>query len=459
MGMNRVSARPAQPAPREEAIRQPVPVPTWLYWLTLALVFIAPSQIAYAVDRKHGPFIAYADIVAVVVAGLWLLWSLFRRQTREWVWAPKHIWALLVVAALSGLGAESLKDAILEIIQIGLYFVAAYMLFVNVLTTDERRRGAVWTLLASTSLVVLYGLYHYVRASLAPAGSDPGLLMGVNSVFQSRSAYCGFLCLSLPLFFGLVMWTACQWERFWALAVILIGALTMVAPPLIFVLALILSLTALAWGGGAKAAITAGVAFAFMLVTVAFLPLNRQAFNEMLNPFEEGPIFKVMQTETGGGEPANEPPVLKKRWIEWMPALNMMAQNFMLGVGAGNYQANIGMPQYYGFLPNVKKSEPDTNNLYLVIGGSMGFAGLVCMLAYLGYFWRQAGKLFMHADSPWTRGLACGLDGAALSLLVTNLFSSLFVRGTGLVWALVFALIAAKALENRVRGSQYTAEL
>ncbi|MEN6644374.1 MAG: O-antigen ligase family protein [Armatimonadia bacterium] len=459
MGMNRIAARSAQPAPREEAIWQPLPVPTWLYWLTLALVFVAPSQIAYAVDRKHGPFIAYADIAAAAVVGLWLLWSLSRRQAREWVWAPKHIWALLVVAALSGLGAESLKDAILEIVQIGLYFVAAYMLFVNVLTTDERRRGALWTLLASTSLVVLYGLYHYVRASAAPATSDPGLLMGVNSVFQSRSAYGGFLCLALPVFFGLVMWTDRQWERYWALAVILLGAVTMVAPPLVFVLALILTLTALTWGGGARAAITAGVAAAFLLFTVAFLPLNRQAFKEMLNPFEEGPIFKVMQADSGAEQPVNEAPVLKKRWIEWMPALNMMAQNFMLGVGAGNYQANIGMPQYYGFLPNVKKSEPDTNNLYLVIGGSMGFAGMVCLLSYLGYFWRQAGKLWMHADSPWTRGLACGLHGAALSLLLTNLFSSLFVRGTGLIWALVFALIAAKALENRVRGSQNAAEL
>jgi hypothetical protein len=289
--------------------------------------------------------------------------------------------------------------------------------------------------------VVAYALFQYVTAG------DP---QAVKSLFQSRTAYSGFLALVLPLFFGMVLWSELTWERIWCGLLAVLGGLTILAPPVIWVVAIVFVTMGATWGRRhLSLKVTLAVA-TFMLITVTLVPLNRQVFRETLNPYEEGPIFKVMEI---GGESAGDQaqgPIIKKRWIEWMPALNMLADNFVLGVGTGNYQLNIGQPQYYGFLPNVKKSEPDTNNLYLVTAGSMGLAGLVCLMAFVGHFWRLAGNLWLHAQTPFSRALACGLYGACVALLIVNLFTSVFVRGTALAWALVFALVTSMTHEHTI---------
>jgi len=442
--------------------------PRFLYWLTLALIFVTPGQLAHAVDPKHGPFIALADVVALIVGGLFALWVLFGRMPAggpaglrgrlgRVAWAPLPLWAWIIVAVLSALSAQSAKAAGLEIIQLVLYFGLVYMLFANVLVTERQWRQAIRTLLAATTLAVLLALYQY----LLQMGQSPGDLQAVKSLFQSRTAYSGFLTLVLPLAFGVVLWSELPWERAWCVLLVALGGLTILAPPLVWVLAVVCVVMGTVWNHRRLSLkVTVAVA-AFMLVTVMLVPLNQRAFHETLNPYEEGPIYKVMQTEGEGVDEAPPGPVIKKRWIEWLPALNMLAENFVLGVGAGNYQLNIGQPEYYGFLPNVKKSEPDTNNLYLVTAGSMGLAGLLCLIAFLGHFWRLAGNLWMHADTPFGRALACGLYGACLSLLMVGLFTSVFVRGTALAWALVFALITSMTHEHgtRARAASATASL
>lgn len=438
---------PEQPA-EQSAEAQRARAPQWLYWLALALVFIAPGQFAYAVDRKHGPYIALADVVAVLVVGVWLLWVTASRRWRTLLWAPRHVWAWLVVAVLSGLGATSLKEAALEIVQMVLYFAAVYMLFANVLVGDDRRRAAVRVLLASSTVVVLYGLVQYATATE---------LAQVASTFGSRGAYSGFLTIVLPLFFGLTLWSELSWERYWAAGVVLGGVLTILLPPLVWVLALVLVLMALNWTRGTTTAAVVGVLVLLMAVVAAVAPLNRQASRELLNPYEEGPVFKpaeIVVDEAAGAGNAKPGPVVKKRWIEWMPALAMMAQNFPLGVGTGNYQLNIGRPEFYGFLPNVKKSEADTNNLYLVVGSTMGFAGLACLLAYLGHFWQYTGSLWAAGRTPWGRALSCGLWGMAAAVPCANLFTSTFVRGTALVWVLGYALIGGLAHELHAAGGE-----
>lgn len=134
----------------------------------------------------------------------------------------------------------------------------------------------------------------------------------------------------------------------------------------------------------------------------------------------------------------------------------MLSESIALGVGAGSYQRRIGETTYYGSLPNVKKSEPDTNNFYLVVGASMGFAGLAAVIAMLAWYWRAAGQLWLRAGSRIERGLGSGLPAAIAGIAVANIFTSLFVRGIGTLWALIFAMVVVALREGASRRSVVT---
>jgi len=82
----------------------------------------------------------------------------------------------------------------------------------------------------------------------------------------------------------------------------------------------------------------------------------------------------------------------------------------------------------------------------------MGFPGLVCLIALLALFRRNADALWLHASTPTARGLAAGLPAAILGIMAANLFTSLFVRGCSLIWALIFAMVTVLARSVRDEG-------
>jgi hypothetical protein len=88
----------------------------------------------------------------------------------------------------------------------------------------------------------------------------------------------------------------------------------------------------------------------------------------------------------------------------------------------------------------VGKAEDDSQNLYLVLASSTGFAGLAAYLGMLGFFGVSALRRFVAAADPFERGLALGLAGSCLAFAVNSLWSPLLVRGIGIPLALVFAL-------------------
>jgi len=404
--------------------------PEWLYRLVLLLIVIAPTQFAYALDPKHGPFIAYADILCAIVVGLWILWRLVARTGKVLPWPPLAVAGLLLTALLSAGVAGSPKASAVEIAQIVLYFVAAYMLFADVLTSRARVRTALIALGIPTALNIAVAAYQYFTADN---------VMEVAGLFSNRNVYSAYMAMVLPIGFGIMLWLRTPRLQ-WLIAIGTAGAiLTMLSTPTVWIAILVIAaLTRLAHRETASVAI--GLVFT-LAVAIMIIPRNHYAtIGELLDPQERGPMYKLAEEVTPDGEAVY---VVKKRWLEWKPALNMMAENFVTGVGAGNFQLNIGSSEYYGFLPNVKKSEPDTNNLYLVVGSTMGFGGLVCLVGYLLHFWSRANTLWLKVEQGTPMGMAIGLAGSVVAIALINIFTSLFVRGSGLIWALIFAIIIA----------------
>jgi O-antigen ligase len=230
----------------------------------------------------------------------------------------------------------------------------------------------------------------------------------------------------------------------------------MLAPPHFWLLAGILCWMAYVRGGRARHVVLPAIVALAAITTL--VPRNHECnVTQLLDAQERGELYKLEIPDSGGAPPASpegapSPQVIvKKRWLEWQPALAMLAENLPLGTGAGSYQRNIGEAQYYGMLPNVKKAEPDTANLYLVVGASMGLAGLVSLIAFLLHFWAKAVRLWLAAGSPVERGLAAGLQGALVGIVLANIFTSLFVRGVSIVWAVVLAMVTVVARATTAR--------
>jgi hypothetical protein len=400
-----------------------------LYPALLLLVFIAPSQLSYAVHPRNGPFITPADVLLVLLVFIWLAEVV---ATRSWgrLWRlPDAVWAFLVVAILSATKAVDMKLALREILQFAAYFAGGYLLFADLLRRRHRLRTVVDVLTIATAAIVAWGVVDYV--------TQPDV-MDVRASFGNRNVYSAYLLAVLPLLYGIGLHSSSIPRKAGLLLLVGIGAVTMLSGPLFWCLLVVLLAVSTAhnWQAAVYSFVGVGVLLAIMPV---LLPRSYDAaFVELGTPYEIGEVYKLPVADRPA---AADVPIVKKRWLEWQPALLMMAHNPVLGVGIGNYQLRIGEPLFYGYLPNVKKSEPDTNNLYLVIAASTGLAGLVCWVALLGSFIGLAEQMRVWAEDEFGTGLAAGLAASLGAIVIGNFFTSLSVRGTAITVVLILALI------------------
>jgi O-antigen ligase len=411
--------------------------------ILLALSF---SQIAYAIHPRKGPFIGYLEVVAVFFLIAWGLQVLSSRRLCALRLPPWPIWAALSVAILSLSAATSLSAGLVEVSHYLLYFILLYVMFADVFR--GRIEYAWWSLIVGAAGAGLVALVQLPSVKTAVATGSHGLVASDDLISQvpryvhglAGTAYLhsAYMAVILPLVFA---WICTAWPRRWAI-VATIGlffvAATLLGPPHVWIL-----IAALVWVAAAIRPANwwrpAALVCVPLLVLQFACPQHRHAnLDDFLNPWETGSVYKVL-SDTGNGQ---APPIVKKRWLEWYPALAMIADKPVLGVGAGNYQLSVGQADYWGYLPNAKKSEPDTNNLYLVIGGSMGLAGLICLVAMLYYPWRLAAACAARGDA-----FAVGLTAALAVLAVACVFTPLLVRGAAVGWSALMALAALRADE------------
>ncbi|NLC58214.1 MAG: O-antigen ligase family protein [Armatimonadetes bacterium] len=414
-----------------------------LYWALLLLIVVAPTQ--WGIEVKGIPATP-ADLVLAVAFLGWVVLAARRRAALGL--PPACLWALVAVALVSAANATKVAltgqgfaymapgyefwgtpmKAVAELAQLIEYLLVVYVLVWAAVRSERQVFAAAQVLAAITVGVVLLGLVHYLTRS----GSDA---FQVASTFGSRHIYGGYLAMALPVVFSLAL-TARGWPaRVGLLAVIVVGAVTILSPGALIGLGVALLLVAARVSGRALQATLAAV-LAFGALTAVALPRNY-----------EHNVYQFAHFRTADGQ------ALRAQWREWLAGAQLVREHPLLGVGPGNFQQNIGTAygqigqEYPGKArPGADLAaglmEPDTNSLYVVTASSMGLLGLAALLWVLLYFGKVASAAARRLEGRAIGVLAAGLWGGIIGFAVTSIFSSLMVRGTGVVLGLLMALAA-----------------
>jgi hypothetical protein len=326
-----------------------------------------------------------------------------------------------VRAVLKDKGAfGAVKEGIAETIQFGLYFLVAPTLLVNLLIDRrdtrqavDRRRFALGAFALGAAVMVGIGLWQSIfEMRDAPKG-----------LFSSPNAFAAWAAIATPLALA------------WAQGDDSLGRLRRLSFPIAaFAMLVVMSLwshLAAIIGLVVAVALSRGV----RQVRLGVITLLLGAFVGVLWSQQPRDARRESFVRVGSGQEK-----VKKQYIEWQAAQGFAAPRqraFATGVGPGNYQVNIG--SFYASLPNEEKMPPDSNNLYIVQGVSLGLFGLAALLWTVGHFASRA----LHAArsaSDEGRWLAVGVLGSLAAWAFVNIFHASIVRGTGLVLALLFAL-------------------
>lgn len=389
-------------------------------WLAVAALVAAPTQVGVAVS---GANVTLADILLAAAFGFSLFsWRTIRVRAENVVF--------VALACISALLAADKAGGIRESAQMALYFVAGGAVF-SALADDEQWRGiARVAFLACGAVVVAVAIAQYFmpEPDRFPFVLRDGL--SVRGTFGNNNVLCGYLCLLAPMAFA----EALDAKRGRA-ARIGCGALAACSVVVALsggaVIALAIALFALALRRSRLCA--AGVALAltaFFVFAAPHLPHdNLYCALDSTMPYrmEAGSARYADDGvhEWRAGESA-------RRYPEWQAAIAMSLERPFVGIGPGAYQKNVG--QFFDVVPRATgPSEPDTQNLYLVIASTMGWPALFALLAML-------------IGSRAVNGAArnCGADAAIAAFAIAAIFHPLLVRGIGI--PLVFVL------EARERG-------
>ena len=378
----------------------------------LVTLCIAPTQ--WSFEPRPKLHLSPADLTLALAAVAWLLDTLVTRDWRRLRRLPP--WPNLLFVALACTSALSAPDkaaALKDLVQYVEYFVAGSMLFAAFLRDDARAtRQALTVLGVSATAVLSLALYHYLSSG------TPDLL--VRGTFGNRNVLGGFLALALPLCFGGVAFARPLWLKA-ALAALLVAGLTV-------------NLSGASYF--AVAAVIAGMAAIRgprLFIPVAVILLAWQAFVLPRLPRENDLAhFQSVALYDDRG-------AVERRYPDWQAAYSMTLTHPWLGVGLGNYQKNVG--QYYDNIPRqTGPSEPDIQNLYLVLAASAGVPALLAFLAMLAVALHASGTL------PHRIALGSGVAGSLCAFALVAVWHPLLVRGIGL--PLVFLLALAHSLAD-----------
>ncbi len=263
-----------------------------------------------------------------------------------------------------------------------------------------------------------------------------GRLLRAYGTFQQPNPYAGYLGLTLPLAYSIVLWGIGRpgtWIRAPQLGQVLLFVPAVISLGAIAV-AMYASQSRGAWMGAAAAILVASfvrskrAAFIFgclalslciiiALGTINVLPTGIvQRFADVIPAMQVSSIATVEVTD------ANFPAI--ERLAHWQAALDMWRDHLWLGIGMGNYP--VVYPAYA--IGRWRDALGHAHNFYLNTAAETGLVGLLLYSVFwLSVFWFSAQVI--RVTHGMARAAAVGILGMLVALSVHNLVDNLFVQG------------------------------
>ena len=398
-------------------------------WAVLATIVVSPTQ--WDVSRSHGGHLTIVDPLILFAAFCWLVKVLAQEGWWRMPWPlPWQVAAFVLPAMLSifMVTSDGMADALRETAKMLEYFVVGYILYDDLLRQHPRRlRTVLYLALGMTVVIVLLALAQFL------VSSDP--IRGVAGTFRSRNVLGGWLAMILPILFGVAVYATGPLLRVGLLALVCCGLLVDLSAASLGAILIVMLLIAATRGW--RTFVIAALAVTFWVAVVTDHIGSFKDPDSGARQTSQQVLFRSVALYAPGGQP-------ERRYPQWQSAVEMMLTHPWLGDGIGNYQRRVEL--YTGTKPMpTGPSEPDIQNLYLVIGSTMGLPALFAFLALLltpAFLAGAAAPRHAH----WRKGFVYGVAGGIAAFALTAIWHPLLVRGIGL--HLVLLLVVARLLSE-----------
>ena len=355
---------------------------------------------------------------------------------------------LLAVLMLSMLRSQQIESSLEEVIKWA-EFLAVYVVTVALLRVTHWRWWVVGGLLVAATAEAAVGLVQTL-GRIGPAHflvND--VLMRAHGTFGQPNPFAGYLVLFFPIAFALWAFGDLEarlpWIRsFTGLVVIVLGSALLASLSRGGLLGMAGAvLLVLLLGSRATRRITLAVGAAVLsLAIVAGLALPGQVTEPALDA-----ALAAVNVRTVASTPVTpENWSVLERLSQWHAGIRMFQDNYLTGVGVGNYDA------YYPevALPNWQQPLGHAHNLYLNIAAESGLLGLGAYLVLVLAIVCLGRRALHNRHDRAVRALAVGILGGLTAYSIHSIFDMLFVQGVGVLLGLLLALLenAASAPEQ-----------
>ena len=317
---------------------------------------------------------------------------------------------------LSSLKFMEFSSTIKEIVR-WLELIVIYYLTINLITDQKKLRVILYSIFLTTVMVSIYGVVNYLEGAEAVKGRP-----GTFSFFGHPNALAGYINLTIPVLFCMLMATTFMWER-----------ITLICFTILITITWFLTFSKSGW---------LSLVVTVILLFSSFAKVRRKYLFILIILFMSFAIIfissGIKKDFSGRLQFAATYDPLEKRIRSYPIGFNMVKSDLFFGIGVGNYPLLIKKyadPAAMGHLITT-----DLHNLYLQVFVEAGLMGLFAFMFWLTGITRYLIRAMKLLENYSHYDIFVGLMGGVFVYLFNNLANVLTVHGIHIQWGIILGL-------------------